>query len=190
MVRYINSVKRKRISQIASTVALIIFGFSIYLFYGLFKKNQYVQNAEKYIEVLRQNTGAGIIKTEVDFANRNVKLIVLGHNIKKKELDLWKKKMPEYGLSQSTLEIHQDEETSKLLDEINTIKSSYVKNQELIASKEETILQKDTKIRALERSLEKIKQREIPFINISREAKINHDGLKEISFSNLITTNF
>ena len=75
------------------------------------------------------------------------------------------------GLSQSTLEIHQDEETSKLLDEINTIKSSYVKNQELIASKEETILQKDTKIRALERSLEKIKQREIPFINISREAK-------------------
>lgn len=190
MVRYINSVKRKRISQIASTVALIIFGFSIYLFYGLFKKNQYVQNAEKYIEVLRQNTGAGIIKTEVDFANRNVKLIVLGHNIKKKELDLWKKKMPEYGLTQSTLEIHQDEETSKLLDEINTIKSSYVKNQELIASKEETILQKDTKIRALERSLEKIKQREIPFINISREAKINHDGLKEISFSNLITTNF
>lgn len=190
MVRYINSVKRKRISQIASTVALLIFGFSIYLFYGLFKKNQYVQNAHKYIEVLKLDTNAGIIKTEIDYAERNVKLIVLGHNIKKKELDLWKNKMPEFGLTESTLEIHQDEETSKLLDEINTIKSSYVKNQELIASKEETILEKDSKIRALERRLEALKKREIPFINISQEAKINHAGIKELSFSNLITTNF
>lgn len=190
MVRYINSVKRKRISQIASTVALIIFGFSIYLFYGLFKKNQYIRNAQKYIEVLKIDTNAGIIKTEIDYAERNVKLIVLGHNIKKTELDRWKNKMPEFGLTESTLEIHQDEETSKLLDEINTIKSSYVKNQELIASKEETILEKDNKIRALERRLEDIRKRSIPFINISREAKINHAGIKEISFSNLVTTNF
>ena len=42
----------------------------------------------------------------------------------------------------------------------------------------------------LEKNLERIRQREIPFLNISQEAKINHDGLKEISFSNLITTNF
>jgi len=190
MVRYINSEKRRRISQIASTVALIIFGFSIYLFYGLFKKNQYIQNAQKYIEVLGESTGAGIIKTEVDYTTRKIKIIVLGHNIKKAELPSWEAKLPLFGLRETTLEIHQDEETSKLIDEINTIKSSYIKNQELIATKEESIAQKDDKIRVLSDALEKIKKRQIPFSSISEEAKINYDGLKTISFSNLINTNF
>jgi len=82
VVRYINSGKRRRISQIASSVALIILGFSIYLFYGLFKKNQYVQNAEQYIEVLGKATGAGIINTVIDYPKRKIKIIVLGKNIK------------------------------------------------------------------------------------------------------------
>tara|TARA_B100000809_G_scaffold149298_1_gene146830 strand:+ start:41066 stop:42529 length:1464 start_codon:yes stop_codon:yes gene_type:complete len=190
MVRYINSAKRKRISQIASTVALIIFGFSIYLFYGLFKKNQYIQNAQKYIEILGESTGAGIIKTEVDYTTRNIKIIVLGQNIKKSEVPSWQKKLPLFGLIETTLEIHQDEETSKLIDEINIIKSSYVKNQALIATKEESIAQKNDRIRDLTDDLEEIKKRQIPFLNISQEAKINHEGLKAISFSNLIKTNF
>lgn len=190
MVRYINSGKRRRISQIASTVALVIFGLSIYLFYGLFLKNQYTQNANEYISVLGKETGAGIIKTEIDYTTRNIKVIVLGHNIKKHELPSWKEKLNEYGLENTTLEIHQDEETSQLIDEINTIKSSYVKNQELIATKEETIAQKDERIRDLTDDLERIKKRHIPFLNISQEAKIIHSGLKAISFSNLIKTNF
>lgn len=190
MVRYINSEKRKRISQVASLIALIIFGFSIYLFYGLFKKNQYIQNAQKYIEVLGESTGAAIIKTEVDYPTRTIEIIVLGQNIKKNELTIWQNKLPTFGLTETTLEIHQDEETSKLIDEINIIKSSYVKNQALIATKEESIAQKDEKIRDLIDDLEEIKKRHIPFINISEEAKINYDGLKAISFSNLIKTNF
>lgn len=190
MVRYINSVKRRRISQIASTVALVIFGFSIYLFYGLFLKNQYHQNAQEYINVLGKETGAGIIKTDIDYVSRRIKIIVLGHNIKQNELPIWREKLPEYGLDNTILDIHQDEETSKLLDEINTIKSSYVKNQELIASKEEILVQKEDLIKVLSNDLERIKKREIPFLNISQEAKIIHDGLKAISFSNLIKTNF
>ena len=153
-------------------------------------KNQYTQNANEYISVLGKETGAGIIKTEIDYTTRNIKVIVLGHNIKKHELPSWKEKLNEYGLENTTLEIHQDEETSQLIDEINTIKSSYVKNQELIATKEETIAQKDERIRDLTDDLERIKKRHIPFLNISQEAKIIHSGLKAISFSNLIKTNF
>jgi uncharacterized hydrophobic protein (TIGR00271 family) len=190
MVRYINSGKRRKIAQIASTVALIIFGFSIYLFYGLFKKNQYIQNAQNYIEVLGKSTGAGIIDTEINYESRKIRIIVLGHNIKKTELGKWQEKLTVFGLNETTLEIHQDEETSKLMDEINIIKSSYVKNQALIATKEESIAQKDDKIRGLTDDLEQIKKRQIPFMDISEEAKINYDGLKAISFSNLIKTNF
>jgi len=190
MVRYINSVKRKRVAQFASLLALVILGFSIYLFYGLFLKNQFKQNAQKFITVIKEKTGAGIIDNDISYSTRTIKLVVLGKNIESNELAIWREKLPEYGLKNTFLEIQQDDETSKLLSEINTIKSSYVKNQELIATKEEIILEKDSKIRTLSERLNKLKKQQIPFIKISQEAKINYDGLKEISFSNLIKTNF
>ena len=190
MVRYIDSVKRKRIAQLASLVAIVILGFSIYLFYGLFLKNQFNQNAQEFISVLKEKTGAGIINNEIDYTKRNVKIVVLGKNIEKNELAIWTEKLPEFGLDNTSLEIQQDDETSKLIDEINTIKSSYVKNQELIANKEETIAEKDRKIRALLEDLERFQKKQIPFIQISQEAKINYEGLKEIRFSNVFKTDF
>ncbi len=190
MVRYIDSLKRKRIAQMASLIAVVIFGFSIYLFYGLFQKNKFTQRAEDFIAVIKEKTGAGIINSEINYENKNIKIIVLGKNIEENELAVWTEKMPQYGLKDVSLEIQQDDKTSKLLAEINTIKSSYVKNQELIASKEETIAEKDARIRSLTEDLEKFQKQQIPFYQISQEAKINYDGIREISFSNRIQTNF
>jgi len=190
MVRYINSVKRKLIAQFASIIALIIFSLSIYLFYGLFQKNKFHQKAQQLISAIKEKTGAGIINHEINYGQKNIKLVVLGKKIQANDLEIWTKKLPEYGLTDTQLEIQQDDETTKLLDEINTIKSSYIKNQELIASKEESILEKDTKIKELINTLEKLQQQQIPFVKISEEAKIIYPGLKEIHFSNLIKTNF
>lgn len=190
MVRYIDSLKRKRIAQMASLIAVVIFGFSIYLFYGLFQKNKFTQRAEDFIAVIKEKTGAGIINSEINYENKNIKIVVLGKNIEENELALWTEKMPQYGLKDVSLEIQQDDKTSKLLAEINTIKSAYVKNQELIASKEETIAEKDARIRSLMEDLEKFQKQQIPFYQISQEAKINYDGIREISFSNRIQTNF
>lgn len=190
MVRYIDSLKRKRIAQMASLIAVVIFGFSIYLFYGLFQKNKFTQRAEDFIAVIKEKTGAGIINSEINYENKNIKIVVLGKNIEENELAVWTEKMPQYGLKDVSLEIQQDDKTSKLLAEINTIKSSYVKNQELIASKEETIAEKDARIRSLMEDLEKFQKQQIPFYQISQEAKINYDGIREISFSNRIQTNF
>jgi len=190
MVRYIDSLKRKRIARMASLVAVVIFGFSIYLFYGLFQKNQFIQKAENFIAVIKEKTGAGIINSEVNYEKRNLKIVILGKNIEENELGVWTAKMPDYGLKNVSLEIQQDDKTSKLLAEINTIKSSYVKNQELIANKEETIAEKDIRIRSLLEDLEEFQKKQIPFYQISQEAKINYEGIQSISFSNRIQTNF
>jgi len=66
----------------------------------------------------------------------------------------------------------------------------YVKNQKLIASKDESIQEKDLKIKELIKALEKLTKEKIPFTQISQEAKINYEGLKTISFSKVISTNF
>lgn len=164
MVRYIDSLKRKRIARMASLVAIVIFGFSIYLFYGLFQKNKFIQKAENFIAVIKEKTGAGIINSEVNYEKRNLKIVILGKNIEENELGVWTAKMPDYGLKNVSLEIQQDDKTSKLLAEINTIKSSYVKNQELIANKEETIAEKDARIRSLLEDLEKFQKKTNTFL--------------------------
>ncbi len=190
MVRYINSVKRKRIAQLASTLAIIVLGFSIYLFYGLFEQKQYNRNAKKFIAGLKEKTEAGIIKNEVNFDERTIKLVVLGNNLERKELEEWKLKLPEYGIANTKIEIHQDDKSAKLQDQIDIIKDSYIKNQELIAAKDASIVEKESLIKSLTTRLENIEKNEIPFLQISKEIKINHQDINEISFSNLINTDF
>jgi uncharacterized hydrophobic protein (TIGR00271 family) len=190
VVRYIDSVKRKRIAQLASLLALVIFSFSIYLFYGLFQKNQFYQKSREFTSLVKEKTGAGVISSAYDFEKRKITLVVLGKKIKNNELVVWTEKLPLFGLENTVLEIQQDDETSKLMDEINTLKSSYVKNQELMASKEERLQEKETTIRGLEAALKKLQNQQVPFVKVSQEAKINYEELKEIRFSQVIKTNF
>jgi uncharacterized membrane protein len=96
MVRYIDSLKRKRVAQFASLLALLVLSFSIYLFYGLFRKNQFYQKAQEFTEIIKEKTGAGIINTEYNFERRKIKLVVLGKNIKSNELAIWTEKLPQY----------------------------------------------------------------------------------------------
>ena len=121
----------------------------------MIQKKQYHKNAHEFIALLTEKTGAGIVKTEVDYEKKQVKLSILGQNIKKNELAIWQEKLKQFNLETTKLLVQQDEETSKLLEEINTIKSSYVKNQELIASKEESIQEKEIRIQVLIKNLKR-----------------------------------
>ena len=53
VVKYINSASRKRVARLASTVALIIFSYSIYTFVQLYRQNTFEQNSTKFINDLR-----------------------------------------------------------------------------------------------------------------------------------------
>ena len=190
VVKYINSASRKRIARLASTIALIIFSYSIYTFVQLYKQNTFEQNSTKFINDLEQATGAGIINKKIIYADKRIDLVNIGKKLTEDEQIKWKSKLAEYKLNNTTLKITQDEETSKLSDKVKSIEDLYVKNQKLIASKEESILEKDIKIKELIKALEKLTKEEIPFTQISQEAKINYEGLKTISFSKVISTNF
>ena len=190
IVKYINSESRKRIAQLASAIALIIFSYSIYTFFQLYQENTFEQNSMNYIDNLERTTGAGIINKKISYANKKIDLVIIGKNLTEEEQIQWRSKLADYNLNDIRLNITQDEETSKLSDKVKSIEDLYVKNQKLIASKEESIQEKDIKIKELIKVLEKLNKEKIPFDQISQEAKINYDGLKTISFSKVITTNF
>ncbi len=190
VVKYINQAKRKRIAQLVGFVATIIISFSVYQFYLLFQQNQYRLNAEHFIAELQEKTGAGIINTMIDCNQKTIKIVVLGTNIDENQKKIWSNKMEEFNIPNSSLMIQQDDKSSLLQDEINTIKNSYVKNQNLIATKDEIILQKDALIIEKDRELQQLYKRQIPFLQLSKEAKVIYKGLEKLSYANKIETNF
>ena len=156
----------------------------------MYKENTFEQNSINYINDLEKATGAGIINKKINYPDKKIDLVNIGKKLTKEEQIEWKNKLAEYKLDNTVLLITQDEETSKLSDKVKSIEDLYVKNQKLIASKEESLQEKDLKIKELIKALEKLTKEKIPFAQVSQEAKINYEGLKTISFSKVISTNF
>ena len=76
------------------------------------------------------------------------------------------------------------------MHEVQNLTDLYVQNQKLISSRDESLKEKEDKIKLLETELEKFYARQIPFAQISKEAQINYSGLKQLSYSRRYKTNF
>jgi uncharacterized hydrophobic protein (TIGR00271 family) len=190
MVKYINSAKRKRVAQLASFVALIIFAYSIFEFYQLFKNNQFVQKSHSFIELMKSE-GISIIDEEdenISYENNSIKLVLYGKTLSENEIEQWETRLVEYGLPSTKLNIQQGTDDSDLRAEVQSLTDLYARNQEIISSRDGKIKQSEEKIKQLESELNKYYK--VPFNNISQEAKTNYDALKSLSYSNVISTNF
>ena len=192
MLKYINEVKRKRISKVASLVAIIIFSFSIYLFYGLFIETKFKTQAGKFISKLKSE-GVSIIgenKQIVDFETNEIKLYVFGNDYSEKEKSRWKNEMENLGLNDTKLTILQSQDDSKVRHDIDNLKNMYMNSHKMISVKDETIKEKDLRINELEKTLRRYHNQEIRFEQISKEIKINHENLVKIGFAREYITNF
>jgi uncharacterized hydrophobic protein (TIGR00271 family) len=192
MLKYINSAKRKRIARLASFVALIVFSGSIFMFFNLFQENQFKQAAKHLISDVKES-GISIIDEvdeNIDYKNNSVKIVVYGNKLSKEKKESWIAKLPEYGLTGTQLIIQEGIDDSDLRNEVKNLTDLYVQNQKIISSRDESIKEKEDKIKLLESELSKYYDSQIPFIQISKEAQINYNGLAQLSYAKLINTNF
>lgn len=192
MVEYLESAKRKRIARIASIVAFLVFAGSLYLFFNLFKENQFKQAAENLIEDLKKSGISIIDEKDKDFNydGNSIKIYVYGKTLSEEEINDWKAKLPEYGLNDTKLIIEQGVDDSGIRNDVKNLTDLYEQNQKIISSRDESLKEKEDKIKLLETELGKFYKSQIPFIQISNEAKINYSGLKQLSYSRLYKTNF
>ena len=192
MVKYINSTKRKRIARAASFVALLVFAGSIFMFFNLFKENQFKQAAENLINDIKK-VGISIIDEEADninYTDKTIRLVVYGNKLAQSDIDKWNNRLSEYGLEGTELKIQQGLDDSDLRHEVKNLTDLYLQNQKIISSRDETVKEKEDKINLLSKQLSKYTSSEIPFIQISQEAQINYNGLKELSYGKIVKTNF
>ena len=191
MVKYLDSTKRRRIARLVSFIAFIVFAGSIYLFFNLFKENQFKQAAKNLISDLKKS-GISIIDekaTNLDYDGNKIKIYIYGNKLSTDEINYWSSKLPGYGLRGTKLIIEQGAD-SDLITDVENLTQLYVQNQKLISSRDESLKEKEEKIKLLESELGKYYNNQIPFTQISNEAQINYSGLKQLSYAKLINTNF
>lgn len=191
MVEYINSKKRKRIARLVSFVAFLVFAGSLYLFFNLFKINQFKRSAENFIADLKKS-GISIIDEkdeDLDYNKNSLKIYVYGKTLSEKEINYWKAKLPNYGLTNTKLFVEQNVD-SDLMKDVDNLTELYKQNQKLISTRDESLKEKEAKLNLLETELSKFYASQIPFIQISKEAQINYSGLKQLSYAQQVNTNF
>ena len=189
---YLNSTKRKLISNIASGIALVIFSGSIYLFVNLYQENSFRTSADTFIRELK-NMGISIIDEQeenIDYKNKEIKLVVYGNELTQAEITQLNSRLPDYGLEGTKLKIQQGADVSDLRQEIENLTELYTKNQQIISSRDESIKAKEEQIKLLETELSKFYGAQIPFLKVSQEARINYSGLKDISYAKVVQTDF
>jgi len=192
MVKYINSGKRKRVARFASFVALLVFAGSIYMFINLYKENRFKQHAQDLIDDIKKS-GISIIdevEENINYSDKSIKVFIYGNKLSTEEIEAWKQKLPDYGLNEANFIIQQGIDDSDLRHEVENLSDLYAQNQKIISSRDESIKEKEDKIKLLESELSKFYNYQIPFNQISQEAKINYNGLKQLSYGNIIKTNF
>lgn len=191
LVRYANSKRRKRTAQIASLIAIAVMVPSVWLFVKLLDQELFEAKAKEFVRTVISYEGAEIVKSTQNYKSRNIDVYLIGRPVPQAKITEWLSKLEQTEkMGDVKLRIYQGADQSgelaeRLSGEVRAgiLEDLYVKN-------ERTIQDKDEKIRFLEDQLALIKVKTIPFEQLSKEIRINYDGLETFGFSNKITTNF
>lgn len=192
MRKYINQAKRRRISNIASLVALVVLAFSIYQFYLLYKYNHFTTRAERFIEGLKEE-GVNLIgesEESIDYEANEIKLYVFGRDYSSRDEERWKEQLNELGLGNTNLVLLQSQDNAGIREDIDKIKELYINSHKMLSTKDETIRDKDLRIDELEKDLRRYYANEIHFDRILKEIQINYDDLQSISFAREYRSDF
>lgn len=196
MVRYANSKKRRLTARIASLIAVAVMIPAGYTFYNVFQESLFRKQANKFLEETIESyqfSGEGRYLEDFsdveynDGENPFIEVVIMGNEtIPENVIATWNAKKSEYAklkgcelaIVQGTLNGSQDE-------------LKYI--SELYESKKAELLNKDERIEFLETEitkLGKLASEQIPFAEISAEAKTNYENLSQFGFSRIITTDF
>jgi uncharacterized hydrophobic protein (TIGR00271 family) len=190
LVKYANSKRRKRTAQIASTIAIIVIIPSVILFVNLLRKQVFETKAGDFLSNVVQFSGAEKLRSTINYQNREIEVYMIGAQVPQATIDTWTTQMGDVeALKEATLVVRQGEQQTgdmaALSSQVRTgiLEDLYVRNQEVIENK-------DARIALLENELLKYQKGDFSFREISREIKANYENVENLSYANMITTNF
>ncbi|BCY28253.1 DUF389 domain-containing protein [Flavobacterium okayamense] len=185
---YADANRKKRISQILSFIALAIFIPSVYFFYKLYKKSDFEQKVTSVLLDLKEDKGIGVFDVNPDFEEKTISFAVIGTNLDAKEIKTIQDKIAKLGYENVKVQVLQDLQSKQTLSRLSEIENSYLTTQQLLMKKEEQILEKDKEIFSLKNQINH--GTNVSFVDVSDEIKSLNDKVEEVSFYNVLRTNF
>ncbi len=196
MVKYINSKKRRVFARITTLVSLLVMIPAIITFYNVWQESRYMRQAQdlikKTIEVYKFKDRGRYLDnlTEINYNRKggsSIELVCMGDElIPDNVIASWNEQKTTFSrLEDTELKIVQGGRDD------SEIKFNYI--NELYESKKAELLNKDERISLLESelaNLSKLSTKQIPFRQISAEAKTNFENLDSLGFAYTITTDF
>ncbi|GBF20531.1 putative hydrophobic protein (TIGR00271 family) [Arenibacter algicola] len=196
MVRYANSQRRRFIARMASTVAILVMIPAGFTFYDVFQESLFRKQANQFVAsniVPYELPGEGRYLenlTDIQYNHGDdgfIELVFMGNEtIPDNVIATWNTQKNTYDkLKNIELKIVQGSKNQEL-DQMRYV-------SELYESKKAELLSKEQQIQVLKEEvgkMSKLVEQQIPFQEISAEAKTNYENMTSLGFSYTITTDF
>lgn len=185
LVKYANSKRRKRIAQIATTIAIIVMIPSTLLFWKLLQKEIFTTNVETFIAENIFYEDSYLFRYDSDFDKNTITVYLGGEVVPEPVINTWQTKLlNDKNFKDVSLEVRQTK------DDTEFSSTDYVTLSEMFSKNLETLESRDNKIKNLENQINKLTTGDIPFEELIKEIKINYEDLNSISYSNTLVSNF
>ncbi|WP_036123253.1 DUF389 domain-containing protein [Mangrovimonas yunxiaonensis] len=192
MLRYANSKRRRMISRIATTLAIVVMIPAIWTFLSVLRQNNFERDAQNFIEKeIDALPHADFIKKNasykyVDAENSVIELNTFGlDEIPESTIAVLQDRLNEYSSCKNTvLKVNQNK--SKNLDHLRYMEQIRYRDSLDLLSQSQRIVFLENRLK----KLEKLERNLIPFEEFTKEVNINYEAIKHISFSNVIASNF
>lgn len=194
LTSYIDDTKQKKVTRYIWIFTLIIFLPSSYTFWQSIQESIFKGNAENFIIENFEFAESEVINKKVtyttDAGTPLIEVYLIGKPISGETKKMLTKKMLSYNLKDAELKIYQSEDNSS---ELATRLTSEVKSgiiEELYKKNQETIEDKDERIKLLENEINKMGISNIPFTSVSKEVKLQYEDVVGMELGKTIYTNF
>lgn len=194
LTSYIDKAKQKKVTRFIWIFTLIIFLPSSYTFWQSIQESIFKSSAENFIAENFEFAESEVINKKVHYTteegNPLIEVYLIGKPISGQTKEMLTKKMLSYNLKNAELKIYQSEDNSNELASRLTseVKSGII--EELYKKNQETIEDKDAKIKLLENEINKMGFSNIPFTSLSKEVKIQYEDVIGMEVGKTVYTNF
>ncbi|NNF32847.1 MAG: DUF389 domain-containing protein [Saprospiraceae bacterium] len=189
MVRYANSVKRKRIAQIVSLTALLVMIPALWTFYNVFQESLYMKQARSFVDKVVKKTElpkGGVYLhnlTEINYrrdSTSTIDLYFMGDDAVPDHVEAtWENtKNSDYSKLKNTILKIEDGAANEAFEQMNYL-------QELYDSKKIELESKESQIKVLEREVNRlmaVASKSFPINQWANEARANYPEIQEMGY--------
>ncbi|MBQ4821530.1 DUF389 domain-containing protein [Aquimarina sp. MMG016] len=197
MIRYANSAKRKLTARIASILAIVVMVPAIYTFWITLNESQAEGDYESFIaNEIEANENLYLRKPIYDYDNKTLKLFFDGEISDATASDLQNELLKYDNISDFKLTVRGNkargiDQVSKAYDRsIEQINRLEKENEQLLDQIEDLKIQMAALELQLKEAQKVVPVEVLPYFDISKDAKIYFQDLKELGYAEVITSNF